>query len=786
MTKRGINNFSLLASLLFVLVPALPIVSESVVAAEVSRTGTWQVGNLESQHRIESTGYPLGGYSISDRNFAFTNVYNIQSNKVFDNGIWWITKGNAPALRTAMSVYLDDVYQGDTRLLQFGHKNGSLNSWPEVAAIYNTGYVRLVPYGLKYGTSFILGPSYWEEFSPVDRYFHDLQITRVDISTGGGTGSLALTISAHDFEDTYWPSYHLNITYRITLPEPTATKVEMQVEQNYTVANSFSISAERQLNHEGFRLVQFSSMYMDNYYHDSDALEYPSQNGSTLTADFGTIPFGKSIFSSQPWPQALSGTAPWIQLRHSDNVGWQGNTPNTLVILNTPNIGQHVVPQGYINCSDNENNDDVGAWLNYESAPIQFTSGYTHTVIYTLIAQDDPTDKLPKQSMVPSNSSPACNNITVNVGNTTQRKYGLSSVASTRQTFAGTNNGPVHLVSTSNSPLIASQRVIYGGWSYSEMMGLPIEQLSREYLFPYYNNVAMDSQLRVSNVGGADTTIKVYLGADPNPIDSYTLAAGGATRKNYAYNSGPLRVASSDSNILTTIRVLYANSSLSEMMGMPVEQLSKDYLFPWYNNSAMDSQLRVSNVGGADTTIKVYLGSSTTPIDQYTLAAGGATRKNYTGKNSGPLRVTSSASNILATIRVLYAGRSLSELMGFPIGQLGQEYWYPVYDNSVLDSQLRVSNVGSATTHITVYAGGVPIDNYDLGKGGAVRKNYPKNTGPLHVVSSTQPILTTVRLLYGSSLYEMTGLPESQLSTQYFFPWYNNSAMNSELRFAVP
>jgi hypothetical protein len=149
--------------------------------------------------------------------------------------------------------------------------------------------------------------------------------------------------------------------------------------------------------------------------------------------------------------------------------------------------------------------------------------------------------------------------------------------------------------------------------------------------------------------------------------------------------------------------------------------------------------------------------------------------------------VTSSASNILTTIRVLYDNNSYSELMGFPASQLAQSYWYPVYDNVALDSQLRVSNVGSATTHVTVYAGGDQIDSYDLGKGAATRKTYPRNTGPLHVVSSTQPILTTVRTLYGGgSYYEMTGLPESQFSTQFFFPWYNNTAMSSELRIAIP
>jgi len=49
------------------------------------------------------------------------------------------------------------------------------------------------------------------------------------------------------------------------------------------------------------------------------------------------------------------------------------------------------------------------------------------------------------------------------------------------------------------------------------------------------------------------------------------------------------------------------------------------------------------------------------------------------------------------------------------------------------------------------------------------------------------PILTTIRLLYEwSSYYELTGLPDSQLSTQYFFPWYNSNTMSSELRVAVP
>jgi hypothetical protein len=37
-----------------------------------------------------------------------------------------------------------------------------------------------------------------------------------------------------------------------------------------------------------------------------------------------------------------------------------------------------------------------------------------------------------------------------------------------------------------------------------------------------------------------------------------------------------------------------------------------------------------------------------------------------------------------------------------------------------------------------------------------------------------------------SSFYEITGVPGDQLTTQYWFPWYNNTAMNSQIRIATP
>ena len=376
--------------------------------------------------------------------------------------------------------------------------------------------------------------------------------------------------------------------------------------------------------------------------------------------------------------------------------------------------------------------------------------------------------------------------ILVAIGNFDDGPHFLGADGSLRKNYTGVNSGPVRVITTL-TPILASQRVLYGGVSYSEMMGLPIEQLSKEYWFPWYNNSAMNSQLRVSNIGTQSTTIKVYLAGDE--IDSFTLAQGEAARKNYPNaNNGPMRVTSSNTNILATLRVLYGSRSYSELMGMPVEGLSHVYYYPAYNNVGANSQLRVTNVGDGPTTITVYLEGDI--IDTYELAAGAAERRRYPGENRGPLQVVSDNEQILTTIRLL-KDSSYAELAGVPGWQLSQEAWYPVYDNVNVGSQLRVANVGDGPTTITVYLAGQQIDSFALAEDTEARRSYPgENRGPLQVVSSAKSIVSSVRLQYKtasfSSLNEVMGLPGSLLSTRYYFPWYNNTAMSSELRLAMP
>jgi hypothetical protein len=141
-----------------------------------------------------------------------------------------------------------------------------------------------------------------------------------------------------------------------------------------------------------------------------------------------------------------------------------------------------------------------------------------------------------------------------------------------------------------------------GQWSsYNELMGLPKEQLSSEYVLPWYNNTAttlLDEQLRFGNVDVDPTTVEVYAGT--TLLGSYDLAAGESTRQAYNVDNGPIRIVSTNGKkIIGSMRAVWLKNgvwnSYSELMGLPKESLSTEYWFPYYNFASpanLDEQLR--------------------------------------------------------------------------------------------------------------------------------------------------------------------------------------------------
>jgi hypothetical protein len=411
-------------------------------------------------------------------------------------------------------------------------------------------------------------------------------------------------------------------------------------------------------------------------------------------------------------------------------------------------------------------------------------------------------------------------NTNVFIGGTLIDDHYVPAPGSLRVSYAGVNNGPVRVVSTTTTNILAALRAIWQEpgvrTSYSEMMGLPKEQLSTEYWFPWYNNMdkaSMDQGFRIANVDTITHTIRVFVGVTQVGND-ITLGGGASTRVGYDVNSGPIRITcitcnpgNSDDRIIAALRVIWQEPgqrfSYSEMMGLPKEQLSTEYWFPWYNNAttnSMDQGFRIANVDTSDTTIKVMRG--TTELDSFTLSPGVSVRKSYNVDN-GPIRVFSTDNkNIISALRVIWQEpgyrSSYSEMMGLPKEQLSTEYWFPWYNNlstNSMDQGFRIANVDAANANIKVMRGTTELDSFTLAPGASVRKSYNVDNGPIRIFSTdNKKIQAALRVIwlelgYRTSYSEMMGLPVERLSTEYWFPWYNNLSINSMdqgFRISVP
>jgi hypothetical protein len=398
--------------------------------------------------------------------------------------------------------------------------------------------------------------------------------------------------------------------------------------------------------------------------------------------------------------------------------------------------------------------------------------------------------------------------VDVHIGSQLMESYFFASHESKSQSYAGVDNGPAKVSSTDGTKIIASERVAYspdGGttWtSHSELMGLPINQLATSYTFPWYNNVDLNSQLRFGNVGTANTVVTVTVAGIVR--GRFSLAPNASIRRNFSgLNAGPVHVTSSGGvPIIASMRVAYFNgsewTSFSEMMGMPSNKLTNSYVFPWYNNNDLNSQLRFGNVGIANTIVTVTVGGVVRGA--YPLAPNQSQRVSYAGLDSGPIKVTSSGNvPIIASLRVAYtpnggvAWTDFSEMMGLPSNALNSHYSFPIYNNANFNTQLRFGNVGNTNTTVTVTINEELKGIYSLAPNQSRRVDYPNlNSGPVVIESSGGvPIIASERVAYfnGSawtSFAEMMGLPQSQLTSTYLFPWYNNVELDTQLRFGVP
>jgi predicted outer membrane repeat protein len=395
--------------------------------------------------------------------------------------------------------------------------------------------------------------------------------------------------------------------------------------------------------------------------------------------------------------------------------------------------------------------------------------------------------------------------IAISIAGTEIESYSLTPSESMRVRFGGVNNGPVKIMNTDNVSIMAAERLIYKAdniaTSFTEMMGLPDSQLDTTYWLPWYNNTGLDTQLRFANVSNATASVHVYIGGDEMFGSPFTLLAGESLKKSFpGIDDGPVKIESNQ-DIVAAARLIYkaaggSNTSFSEIMALPASQLDNTYWLPWYNNTGLDTQLRFANVTDQTASVHIYIGGDEMIGSPFTLDPGESTRKSFSGIDDGPVKIESDQDIVVAE-RLIYKANGLptsfTEMMALPDKSLDTTYWLPWYNNIGLDTQLRFANVTDQTATVHVYIGGDEMDGspFTLPVDGSMRISFQGiDDGPVQIVSD-QNIVVAERLIYKvdnipASFSEMMALPNSQLDSTYWFPWYNNLGLDTQLRFGVP
>ena len=400
------------------------------------------------------------------------------------------------------------------------------------------------------------------------------------------------------------------------------------------------------------------------------------------------------------------------------------------------------------------------------------------------------------------NPASGCADIDVLIGGVNRGSFGLLPGMSTRASFSSVNSGPVGIMNNNAIPIIGAERVIYKvngvNTSFSEMMGMPAGQVGTTYWLPWYNSVSLNTQLRIANVSNTDGTVTITIGTQN--MGSFPLAAGASTRRSYVgIDKGPVKIVS-NVNIVASERVLYRvngiDASFSEMMATPNSQLDTIYWLPWYNNVSLDTQLRIANVGPTTATVHVSIGGAPVTGSPFTIPVNGSIRRSFPGIDKGPVKIESNQP-VVAAERVIYKANgvntSFSETMATPNSQLDTIYWLPWYNNKSLDTQLRIANVGPTTATVHVSIGGTPAlgSPFSFPVGASKRLSFAGiDKGPVKIESNVN-VVVSERVIYKvnnvvTSFSEMMGLPNSQLDTIYWLPWYNNLDLDTQLRFAAP
>jgi hypothetical protein len=320
----------------------------------------------------------------------------------FDNGEWVVTRLEGAGIpERAFKVRVDGEPTGRTKLLGLASRIGR-DSFPQVLVIAASGYLRLKPGAdpdppLPFGQSLVLGPAVFASSAefPQPALFSNPQLQRVNVSTSqlrrDGTGTLSIRLIARDTglpEASTKSNQLMDLSWTVSLSEPTAKRTRIRVGGRFEFTQRTMPDPTRTTERQSFRLLQVSSMFIDDDRHDVDVLRYRTADGLVrLAYEPGQA---GSLLPASPLP--LTSDSPVLDSLHTDDRGApNGNTPSyriTILKARGPLTGP-LTPRAYFAPSDDLNDDNLGLWIHRRPTET-IRRGAEGTIAFSVTATADP------------------------------------------------------------------------------------------------------------------------------------------------------------------------------------------------------------------------------------------------------------------------------------------------------------------------------------------------------------------------------------------------------------
>jgi hypothetical protein len=318
--------------------------------------------------------------------------------EIFHDDVWVIKKLRAAIPEDPFEVLVDGAPMGMARLLSFAKRASNTSRFPQVLVLYSSGYLRLKPGAdptppLPFGQSLVLGPaiSGTSASCPKKTLFFHPQLERVAIDTSqlnqNGTGRLLIRIAAsraNRLLKSGTTNQIMELTWLLTLEEPHDLATILHVAGTFEFTEDVIPDPMQTRTFESVRLLQISTMFIDNVRHDVDTLRLHVEN------DAVTLSYDSSLANLllPVTPRSLSPAMPMFDSIHSDAVGRpNGNTPSYRIRINsiTGLTAGPIMARAFFNSSQNLRHDNMGIWA-FQRAPASIKKGAAGSIDYTVTA----------------------------------------------------------------------------------------------------------------------------------------------------------------------------------------------------------------------------------------------------------------------------------------------------------------------------------------------------------------------------------------------------------------